>query len=347
MSNYRVSIVVPIYRTEAFLRFCVDSIRNQTLNEIEIILVDDGSPDNCGEIADQYASQYPNIKVIHQENAGLGPARNSGIQAATGDYVGFVDSDDWAAPEMFLRLYQAAIASEADIATGGYCEMNHGNVTRRKIHPLAGTTLRDKSEILAVRKNLYGHELHDPVIDPFPMSVWISVYKRSFLEENSLRFENILSEDIIFNLAAYRCANVLTYIHNTDYCYRKEQQASITSSFSDLKMMTYQHFMKRLAELAKQEDDLDCILRAKRTAIDYCRMYVGIVDQTSIPLKKKKAEVRRFAENKAICLLWQGYPLACLPIQQRIFHSLIEKKCYGLALFMNTLRQKAKKIGWK
>ena len=106
----KVSIIVPIYRVEKYLSQCVDSLLCQTLEEIEIILVDDGSPDNCGRIADEYARQDSRVKVIHQENAGLSAARNTGIRAATGEYIGFVDSDDWAGPEMFRRSFQSAPA---------------------------------------------------------------------------------------------------------------------------------------------------------------------------------------------------------------------------------------------
>lgn len=114
----KVSIVVPIYNVEKYLKNCVDSLLNQTLEDIEIILVDDGSPDKSGEIADEYMRNEKRIKVVHQSNAGLGPARNSGMAVATGEYIGFIDSDDWTQPEMFERLYEAAVLENADIVVG-------------------------------------------------------------------------------------------------------------------------------------------------------------------------------------------------------------------------------------
>ena len=104
----KVSIVVPMYGVEPFLNKCVDSLLAQSLHDIEIILVDDGSPDRCGEIAEEYAIKDNRVKVIHQKNSGLGPARNTGMAAATGEYIGFVDSVDWANNCMFERLYNAA-----------------------------------------------------------------------------------------------------------------------------------------------------------------------------------------------------------------------------------------------
>ena len=94
MSEPKVSVVIPMYNVEKYLDTCVQSVRKQTLQDIEIILVDDGSPDRCGEMAEEYAKQDSRVKVVHRKNGGLGPARNSGMEIATGEYIGFVDSDD-------------------------------------------------------------------------------------------------------------------------------------------------------------------------------------------------------------------------------------------------------------
>ncbi|MEO6347158.1 MAG: glycosyltransferase, partial [Aquaticitalea sp.] len=102
--NPTISVIVPVYDVERFLHKCIDSIINQTYKHLEIILVDDGSPDNCGLICDAYVKKDPRIKVIHKKNKGLSAARNSGLEIATGDYIGFVDSDDWVHEKMFEAL---------------------------------------------------------------------------------------------------------------------------------------------------------------------------------------------------------------------------------------------------
>lgn len=101
-----ISVIVPVYKVEPYLHRCIDSIRNQTYTNLEIILVDDGSPDNCGRICDEYAQKDKRIFVIHQENGGLSAARNSGLDRCSGAYIGFVDSDDCIHPEMYERLYK-------------------------------------------------------------------------------------------------------------------------------------------------------------------------------------------------------------------------------------------------
>ena len=103
-----VSIIVPVYKTEKYIHECVDSLINQTLKDIEIILVDDGSPDNCPAICDAYADKDNRIVVIHKDNGGLSDARNVALETAKGDYIGFVDSDDFVEPTMFEKLYNSS-----------------------------------------------------------------------------------------------------------------------------------------------------------------------------------------------------------------------------------------------
>lgn len=115
-----ISIIVPIYKVELYLRKCVNSILAQTYQNLEIILVDDGSPDNCGLICDEYANRDSRIRVIHKENGGLSDARNAGIDIAQGEYITFLDSDDWIAPDMYECLYRAAQEYRADITICEY-----------------------------------------------------------------------------------------------------------------------------------------------------------------------------------------------------------------------------------
>lgn len=114
-----ISIIVPVYNVEPYIRKCVDSILCQTYRALEIILVDDGSPDNCGAICDEYAVRDSRVKVIHKPNGGLSDARNAGLAVATGAYIGFVDSDDWIAPDMFEYLLRGLIGNDAQISVCG------------------------------------------------------------------------------------------------------------------------------------------------------------------------------------------------------------------------------------
>lgn len=122
MDSPKISVIVPVYKVEAYLRKCLDSIAGQTYRNLEIILVDDGSPDNCGAICDEYAARDGRFIVIHKENGGLSSARNAALRVATGDYLGFVDSDDWVEPEMFEVLLSGLTEAKADISVCGRYE---------------------------------------------------------------------------------------------------------------------------------------------------------------------------------------------------------------------------------
>lgn len=116
MDDPRISVIVPVYKVEVYLRKCLDSIVGQTYRNLEIVLVDDGSPDDCGTICDEYAAKDERIKVIHQKNGGVSAARNAGLDAAAGEWIGWVDSDDWIEPDMYEYLLDHALRAEADIA---------------------------------------------------------------------------------------------------------------------------------------------------------------------------------------------------------------------------------------
>lgn len=115
-----ISIIIPIYNVEKYIHRCVDSVINQTYQNLEIILVDDGSPDNCGKICDEYATKDTRIKVIHKENGGLSDARNYGIESATGEWLFFLDSDDWIYPQTIEKLYDAAIKNNVSVSLCTY-----------------------------------------------------------------------------------------------------------------------------------------------------------------------------------------------------------------------------------
>ena len=335
----KVSIVVPMYGVEKYLKTCIDSLINQSLQNLEIILVDDGSPDNCGEIADQYAEMDERIQVIHKKNGGLSSARNAGMLMATGDYIGFVDSDDWVNKNMFSHLYSAALKSDADIAVGGHCDFRNGKVKKIKKHPLAGKTVRERKEIDEIRKNLCGRNIADHETEAFPMSVWIAIYRRSLIFQNDLHFENTISEDVIFNLSAYKYANAIAFIGDTDYCYRTENQGSIVRSFSKKKLKQYENYLLLLAETVSKENDAEYLTRVKRASINCCRLYARQVSSASLSLKEKIKYLDMYAKSKIIQNYWVDYPIDSLPVFQRIFQKSMLHGHYFIALLLMDIRQ--------
>ncbi len=130
----KISVIVPVYKVEPYLRKCLDSIINQTYRNLQIILVDDGSPDNCGAICDEYADRDSRIEVIHQENGGVSVARNAGLKLADGDYIGWVDSDDWIELDMYETMLANVLAYQADIAVCSRFERYKNKIVQRGWH---------------------------------------------------------------------------------------------------------------------------------------------------------------------------------------------------------------------
>jgi len=134
MSAPKISIIVPVYKVEKYLRRCLDSIVAQTFTDWECILIDDGSPDNSGKICDEYVAKDGRFRVIHQENQGVSAARNAGLDAAKGEWIGFVDSDDWIEPNMYEYLYNDALETRSDAVICGFVGQH-----KKRIQKMCGT----------------------------------------------------------------------------------------------------------------------------------------------------------------------------------------------------------------
>jgi glycosyltransferase involved in cell wall biosynthesis len=173
----KVSVVVPIYNVEKYLRQCLDSIAGQTLRDIEIILVNDGSTDKSPEIIKEFAKRDKRIKVINQKNGGLGKAYNAGIDAASGEYIGFVESDDWIEPDMYEILHDLAKKNGADVAKGRHYIFDDG--TGKTVH-LSELPKQDTCIAFCPRKR--------PSIFHVPATIWSAIYKKEFLNAENIRF---------------------------------------------------------------------------------------------------------------------------------------------------------------
>lgn len=228
MENPKVSIIVPIYNVEKYLDRCMESLLNQTLEDIEIIMVDDGSPDNCPKMCDEYAKKDKRVKVIHKKNGGLGYARNSGLDIATGEYVAFVDSDDYTDLDAYRSLYDKAKESDADIVYAGFYNQ-HPDMSESVFFILDNTWV--DHEIISF--------LSDMIFDEKPrektvcMSMWNAVYKRDIIEKYHVRFQSereIMSEDIVFHTTLLPLCHKVVCIPIAlyHYCYNGESLTHTT-----------------------------------------------------------------------------------------------------------------------
>lgn len=194
-----ISVIVPVYKVERYLHRCIDSIINQTYKDLEIILIDDGSPDRCGVICDEYSKKDSRIKVIHQTNKGLSSARNRGLDIVSGDYIAFVDSDDYLDNDMYETLLEVAESENADVVECGYRW-----IKPEGIRDLNNDRSIDTYNNLEALEALYfGEQISGGV----SIVVWNKLYKSKLLKD--IRFVDGLSEDIEFTPKVYYAANRL------------------------------------------------------------------------------------------------------------------------------------------
>ena len=204
-----VSIIIPVYNVEKYLDKCLDSVVNQTYTNLEIILVDDGSPDNCPAMCDAWMSRDSRINVIHQLNGGLSRARNAGLKIAAGEFIGFVDSDDWIEPEMFELLMTAIMETDADIAV---CRYQQESVDSKGI----------KKVVVSSEKKLYSNEEALRLIimggSFIGTVVWNKLYRKSILA--NIRFpEGKIHEDNLWTPQIVGNSKLIVCIENSLYHY--------------------------------------------------------------------------------------------------------------------------------
>lgn len=205
----KISVIIPVYKVEEYLPRCLDSIISQTYKNLEIILVDDGSPDKCGKICDEYAERDERIRVIHKENGGVAKARNTGLDAATGDYVGFVDSDDWIENDMYELLMKNALSYDADISMCGERIYEEEKcVTSRK---------NKKTEVLdrtGTKKRV--------VVGGSMGLIWNKLIRRSVLKNIRFDIKYDCSEDLLFMYEVIKNIDktVMTNTPKYNYCRR-------------------------------------------------------------------------------------------------------------------------------
>ncbi len=204
----KVSIIIPVYNTGEYLHKCIKSILNQSLKDIELIIVNDGSTDNSRSICDKYAKTDNRVKVIHKINGGVSRARNTGIKLAKGDYIGFVDSDDWVNETMYKSMYDTAIRERCDIvmcdARTVYDDKENEADT---ISQLMNSTSLSKKDI------------YPGVLAEMAGAAWRCIYKKELLQDNNILFPEGLkfSEDRIFNIYAFGYAEKIYYIKKAYY----------------------------------------------------------------------------------------------------------------------------------
>ena len=224
----KVSIVMPTYNVEKYFRQCIESVINQTLEDIEIIPVDDGSPDNCGKIMDEYAKNDSRIKPIHKENGGYGSAVNIGIEKATGEYIAILETDDWVEPNMYELLYNNAKENDADIVKCGFYYYNSYNSIKDLKNDMFNIISSSPSKSFNIK------EYPDLMI--YHASIWSGMYRGSFLKTIKL-LEKEYYQDFPFIIEALCKAEKIFILKEYLVHYRLEENQNSSTNRKDKKLL--------------------------------------------------------------------------------------------------------------
>lgn len=218
-----LSVVIPVYKVERYLNQCIDSVLNQHLEDYEIILVDDGSPDKSPQICDVYASNHPEIRVIHQKNAGASAARNTGLSAAQGEYVMFIDSDDWWNPNVVVKAMLETAQNNPQIEMYLFTSLDY----------VEGEGFYKRSEhnnLARIRTDCVEHYYSDLIDNGnLEVSACTKIFKRSFLIDNDLKFATgMVGEDNHWMIRVLRKLKNVDIINEPLYLCRIDHQGSVT-----------------------------------------------------------------------------------------------------------------------
>lgn len=250
MSQPLVSVVVPIYNVEKYLDRCIDSIVNQTYNNLEVILVDDGSPDKCPVMCDEWAKRDSRIKVIHKKNAGLGMARNTGMNSAEGKYIFFFDSDDYVDITIVEKCVLSAEKNGSDVVVFGRCDVYEDGTVIPKPIKTDKEIFTDASIINDLLPGMFTYSMG------FGVSAWGKMYNNNTLRALNKRFvseREIISEDAYFAIDLYSDVSVVTIVPDALYFYFKRND-SLSRVYKEDRQRKNDIYYEKTLDLLKKKN---------------------------------------------------------------------------------------------
>ena len=320
-----ITIIVPIYNVEQYLQNCVDSIINQTYTNLEILLIDDGSQDRCGEICDEYAKKDGRVRVFHTENRGLSASRNLGLREAKGEFIGFVDSDDWIEPEMYDVLLRKMKETDADICVCGY--WSEGVSSTKQFH-YTDALYNEKEAMTALIHGKIGNY------------TWNKLYRKDAFQGISFPVGRYY-EDVDILCEVLSNSGSIKVLDTAKYHYR-QRAFSITNSHSGKNLFDYADaYLTRLKYLEEQQPQIfaenkDEILQSVATGFfRVWRWWYGCTDKEKEHYANKLDEYVRFSREQ-----FSAFGMKSWPISTRLATFFIRRKSrmgFGFLYHLNQL----------
>lgn len=348
----KVSVIVPVYRTEAYLRRCVDSLRGQTLREIQIILVDDGSPDGCPALCDRLAREDSRILALHQENRGAGLARDLGLERAGGEYIGFVDSDDYVLPEMYERLYTAARSSDADMALSGTRYLGGAVFDREGGEEIRNSFAREEvfqgeDGIKKLMLGIAGAAPGEAEDSRYGFAVWKNLYRGETLRQSGVRFRSereIGSEDVLFQLDFLLLRPRAVGVPGAWYCYCRNGDSFSRSRREgrfDLQKRLIRELELRLSQRAAEQEYRPYLDRQFQAMARVSSIQEAIyAREQGLSRRETEKLLKRICGDCDLQEALKRYPYWRLPPMQAAFAFAMRWRLVDLQRMLVALREK-------
>ncbi len=314
MEEELISVIVPVYNVEKYLQRCINSLINQTYKNLEIILINDGSEDKSGELCDKYKNIDPRIKVIHKKNQGLGFARNTGLENATGKYISFIDSDDYIKENMLEKMYKYIKSDKSDTVLCNICDIEEEAICIKE--DISNNVLLRMIGANYSGKNYIG------------MSVWRGLYSKEIIEDNNIRFyseREYISEDIIFDFNYYRYSKRVTLLKDYLYIYCTNNESSLTKKYKNNRFQMYKKLYIKEKELI---NSLNLCEEANERLNNtfYWNILVCLKQEIKYKPNGYKKNIKKILEDKTLVKVLSEIDDSKMNFKNRLFVNMIRKR---------------------
>lgn len=323
----KVSIIIPCFKVEKYLERCMETVVNQTLRDIEIILVDDLSPDSTPQKCDEWAKKDSRIKVIHKpKNEGLGFARNTGLEYVQGEYVAFVDSDDFVDVKMYETLYRKAVETNADVV---YCNCTFYKDEQHqhsRMDVTEETTFDGREQVDDFLLDIVGPNPECSHDVKYMMSVWHAIFRKELFDKHNIRFvseRQLISEDLVFDVDYLYHCNKVVYIPEAFYYYC-DNGASLSRKVDKTRYERNKQFLIAI------EEKLAAIYPRDRYILHFQRQQIHRLISSisqSIKIPELELTIKSIINDNAWRDLWQTYPFRRMNWQHRLYFFVLRTKC--------------------
>ena len=345
---YKVSIIVPIYNVEKYLEKCITSILNQNYKNIEVILVDDGSIDHSIDICDMFEARDSRVKAYHKANGGLSDARNYGLKRCSGEYIMFVDGDDWIDNNTVEEAMTFMESNSLDIVFFTYKKEYEEKTV--EVHPYNKNIVSKENDIL--RKRLFGsigEELRHPEFSDSLCSACMKIYRRSIIEQSKIHFQSTKVigsyEDGLFNIQVMKYSNKVGYLDEAFYHYRKTNSTSLPSTYKPQLAEQWNKLFELIKKSIVEENlESEYVLRLNNRIV-LSLIGIGLNELCSQKSGAEKKEfIRKYITSDIYRHALQQFEFKFLSLKWKVFFGCAKQKwilmVYMLLVIMDKLRRR-------